>query len=114
VKLTGEVSRGHRPAGSFDGGDQPGGPSGHDPDAGGLAGVSTLACWSTSQRGAPHCHPTGALPCSGRGGSIKPPRRITPWLGLSALFLSFGGLAGLWAYVSQLAPSYGVTPPCCR
>lgn len=43
------------------------------------------------------------------GGSIRAPRNLTPWLGLLALFISFSGLAALWAFVSQLAPTFGVT-----
>lgn len=44
------------------------------------------------------------------GGTVRPPRNWTPWIGLSALFVSFSGLAALWAFASQLAPSFGVTP----
>ncbi|MFT3722919.1 MAG: cytochrome P450 [Hyphomonadaceae bacterium] len=32
-----------------------------------------------------------------------------PWLGLGALFVSFSGVAALWAFVSQLAPTFGVS-----
>lgn len=42
------------------------------------------------------------------GGSGSAPHHITPWLGLAALFVSFSGLSALWAYVSQLAPTFGV------
>ena len=42
------------------------------------------------------------------GGSVRAPRNLTPWLGLAALFVSFSGLAALWAFVSQLAPTFGV------
>ena len=31
-----------------------------------------------------------------------------PWLGLAALFVSFGGLSALWAFLAQVAPSFGV------
>jgi MFS family permease len=34
-----------------------------------------------------------------------------PWLGLGALFVSFGGLAALWAFLGQVAPSFGVDAP---
>ncbi|MBV9044816.1 MAG: cytochrome P450 [Alphaproteobacteria bacterium] len=31
-----------------------------------------------------------------------------PWLGLGAMFTSFAGLAALWAFLTQIAPSFGV------
>jgi cytochrome P450/predicted MFS family arabinose efflux permease len=31
-----------------------------------------------------------------------------PWLGLGALLVSFGGLSALWAFLAQVAPSFGV------
>jgi hypothetical protein len=37
-------------------------------------------------------------------------RDWAPWLGLSALFISFGGLSALWAFVSQLAPASASAP----
>lgn len=42
------------------------------------------------------------------GGSVRAPRNVTAWIGLSALFISFSGLAALWAFVFQLAPTFGV------
>lgn len=75
----------------------------------GLAGVSTLAGLVNFPARRAMLPPDRRFAMQRvAGGSVKPPRRITPWLGLSALFLSFAGLASLWAYVSQLAPSYGV------
>jgi MFS family permease len=35
-------------------------------------------------------------------------RNWTPWLGLGALLVSFGGLAALWAFLTQIASSFGV------
>ncbi|HTP78163.1 MAG TPA: cytochrome P450 [Rhizomicrobium sp.] len=35
-------------------------------------------------------------------------RNWAPWLGLGAMFVSFGGLAALWAFLTQIAPSFGV------
>jgi cytochrome P450/predicted MFS family arabinose efflux permease len=35
-------------------------------------------------------------------------REGAPWLGLAALFISFGGLSALWAFLAQIAPSFGV------
>jgi predicted MFS family arabinose efflux permease len=42
---------------------------------------------------------------------IEPPllRNWAPWLGLGAMFVSFGGLAALWAFLTQIAPSFGVS-----
>lgn len=46
-----------------------------------------------------------------RGGGASPLLRDwTPLLGLGALFVSFSGVAALWAFVSQLAPTFGVNP----
>ncbi|HEX4196669.1 MAG TPA: MFS transporter [Caulobacteraceae bacterium] len=42
------------------------------------------------------------------GGGAPLLRDWAPWLGLSALFVSFAGLSALWAFVSQMAPSFGV------
>ena len=36
------------------------------------------------------------------------PINWTPWLGLCALLLSFGGLSALWAFLTQIASSFGV------
>ncbi|MEO1964666.1 MFS transporter [Hyphomonas sp.] len=45
-----------------------------------------------------------------RDGETSPILRDwAPWLGLSALFVSFAGVAALWAFVSQLAPTFGVS-----
>jgi cytochrome P450/predicted MFS family arabinose efflux permease len=41
------------------------------------------------------------------GGAV-PIRNWTPWLGLGAMFVSFGGLSALWAFLTQIAPSFGV------
>ncbi len=35
-------------------------------------------------------------------------RNWAPWLGLGGMFISFGGLAALWAFLTQIAPSFGV------
>jgi cytochrome P450/predicted MFS family arabinose efflux permease len=35
-------------------------------------------------------------------------RNWAPWLGLGGMFVSFGGLAALWAFLTQIAPSFGV------
>jgi cytochrome P450/predicted MFS family arabinose efflux permease len=42
------------------------------------------------------------------GTELSPIRNWAPWLGLGALFVSFGGLAALWAFLTQIAPSFGV------
>jgi cytochrome P450/MFS family permease len=41
-------------------------------------------------------------------GGVVPVRNWTPWLGLGALLVSFGGLAALWAFLTQIASSFGV------
>jgi cytochrome P450/predicted MFS family arabinose efflux permease len=43
------------------------------------------------------------------GGPLPVLRDWAPWLGLAALFVSFAGLSALWAFVSQLAPTFGVS-----
>jgi len=43
------------------------------------------------------------------GGTAPLLRDWAPWLGLSALFVSFAGLSALWAFISQLAPTFGVS-----
>ncbi len=43
------------------------------------------------------------------GGSAPILRDWGPWLGVLALFVSFAGLSALWAFVSQLAPTFGVS-----
>ncbi|HET9161173.1 MAG TPA: MFS transporter [Caulobacteraceae bacterium] len=43
------------------------------------------------------------------GGRAPVLRDWEPWLGLSALFISFAGLSALWAFFSQLAPTFGVS-----
>ncbi|HWA62016.1 MAG TPA: MFS transporter [Caulobacteraceae bacterium] len=35
-------------------------------------------------------------------------RDCAPWLGLSGLFVSFTGMAALWAFLARLAPTFGV------
>ena len=42
------------------------------------------------------------------GTDLSVMRNWTPWLGLGAMFVSFGGLAALWAFLAQIAPSFGV------
>jgi cytochrome P450/MFS family permease len=41
-------------------------------------------------------------------GGIVPVRNWTPWLGLGALLVSFGAFAALWAFLTQIASSFGV------
>ena len=41
-------------------------------------------------------------------GGATPLRNWTPWLGLGALLVSFGGLSALWAFLTQIASSFGV------
>ena len=41
-------------------------------------------------------------------GGAKPTRNWTPWIGLGALLVSFSGFAALWAFLTQIAPSFGV------
>jgi cytochrome P450/predicted MFS family arabinose efflux permease len=43
------------------------------------------------------------------GGAAPLLRDWVPWLGLAALFVSFAGLSALWAFVSEIAPTFGVT-----
>jgi predicted MFS family arabinose efflux permease len=45
------------------------------------------------------------------GGSPPFLRDWAPWLGLTALFVSFAGLSALWAFVSQIAPTFGISGP---
>jgi cytochrome P450/predicted MFS family arabinose efflux permease len=42
------------------------------------------------------------------GTDLSVMRNWAPWLGLGAMFVSFGGLAALWAFLTQIAPSFGV------
>ncbi|MBL6940417.1 MAG: cytochrome P450 [Alphaproteobacteria bacterium] len=42
------------------------------------------------------------------GTDLSMMRDWAPWLGLGAMFVSFGGLAALWAFLTQIAPSFGV------
>ena len=35
-------------------------------------------------------------------------RDWAPWSGLAGLFVSFAGLSALWAFVTQIAPTFGV------
>jgi cytochrome P450/predicted MFS family arabinose efflux permease len=41
------------------------------------------------------------------GGTVSP-TNWTPWIGLSALLVSFGGFAAMWAFLTQIASSFGV------
>jgi MFS family permease len=36
-------------------------------------------------------------------------RDWAPWSGLAGLFVSFAGLSALWAFLTQLAPTFGVS-----
>jgi cytochrome P450/predicted MFS family arabinose efflux permease len=46
-----------------------------------------------------------------RGGSALASllRDWAPWSGLTALLISFAGFAALWAYLDQIAPSFGIS-----
>jgi predicted MFS family arabinose efflux permease len=44
-----------------------------------------------------------------RGGVAALLRDWAPWTGLAGLFVSFAGLSALWAFVTQLAPTFGVS-----
>ncbi len=77
----------------------------------GLAGAAALAGLVGFPKGRAIVPPEKRFAMRTReGGAARAPRHITPWLGLAALFVSFSGLAALWAFVSQVAPTYGVDP----
>jgi cytochrome P450/predicted MFS family arabinose efflux permease len=44
-----------------------------------------------------------------RGGLAAVLRDWAPWSGLAGLFVSFAGLSALWAFLTQLAPTFGVS-----
>jgi cytochrome P450/predicted MFS family arabinose efflux permease len=44
-----------------------------------------------------------------RGGVAAILRDWAPWSGLVGLFVSFAGLSALWAFLTQLAPTFGVS-----
>ncbi len=44
-----------------------------------------------------------------RGGLAAMARDWAPWTGLAGLFLSFAGLSALWAFLTELAPTFGVS-----
>ena len=44
-------------------------------------------------------------------GGTSAPQNWTPWIGLGALLISFGGFAALWAFLTQIASSFGVDNP---
>jgi MFS family permease len=44
-------------------------------------------------------------------GGTAAPQNWTPWIGLGALLVSFGGFAALWAFLTQIASSFGVDHP---
>src|SRR5579862_8409444 len=44
-----------------------------------------------------------------RGGVAALRRDWAPWTGLAGLFVSFAGLSALWAFLTQLAPTFGVS-----
>ena len=44
-----------------------------------------------------------------RRGAAAMLRDWAPWSGLAGLFVSFAGLSALWAFLTQLAPSFGVS-----
>jgi cytochrome P450/MFS family permease len=43
-----------------------------------------------------------------RTAGVAPKRNWMPWLGLGALLVSFSGLSALWAFFTQIGPSFGV------
>jgi len=45
----------------------------------------------------------------GRGGAAAVRRDWPAWSGLAGLFVSFAGLSALWAFLTQLAPTFGVS-----
>jgi cytochrome P450/predicted MFS family arabinose efflux permease len=44
-----------------------------------------------------------------RRGAAAMLRDWAPWAGLAGLFVSFAGLSALWAFLTQLAPTFGVS-----
>jgi cytochrome P450/predicted MFS family arabinose efflux permease len=54
--------------------------------------------------------PAERFAMKGRQGGFSALRRDwAPWSGLAGLFVSFAGLSALWAFVTQLAPSFGIS-----
>ncbi|HLK24759.1 MAG TPA: cytochrome P450 [Caulobacteraceae bacterium] len=54
--------------------------------------------------------PAERFAMKGRRSGVAAMRRDwAPWTGLVGLFVSFAGLSALWAFITQLAPSFGVS-----
>ncbi|HRD44868.1 MAG TPA: MFS transporter [Caulobacter sp.] len=76
-----------------------------------LVGVVSLAGLRGIPSGRTLVPPEKRFMMKRRAGSPAPVLKDwEPWLGLAALFVSFAGLSALWAFVSQIAPTFGVSP----
>ena len=77
----------------------------------GMVGVATLSGLRGMPTGRALTPPERRFAMQRLAGGRSPVLRDwAPWLGLSALFVAFAGLAALWAFISELAPTFGVSP----
>jgi predicted MFS family arabinose efflux permease len=75
-----------------------------------LVGVTALCGLSGLPSGRALVPPEKRFMMKRRAGAAPPLfHNWAPWLGLAALFVSFAGLSSLWAFISQLAPTFGVS-----
>ncbi|HEV2366177.1 MAG TPA: cytochrome P450 [Caulobacteraceae bacterium] len=75
-----------------------------------IVGVVALAALAAFPAGRALTPPAERFAMKGRrGGLAAMLRDWAPWSGLVGLFVSFAGLSALWAFLTQLAPTFGVS-----
>jgi cytochrome P450/MFS family permease len=73
----------------------------------GVAALAGLAAFPARRALTP---PAERFAMKGRRGGVRAMLRDwAPWSGLAGLFVSFAGLSALWAFLTQLAPTFGVS-----
>jgi predicted MFS family arabinose efflux permease len=75
-----------------------------------LVGAVSLAGLPGMPAGRARTPPEKRFAMTSRAGAAPSVLRDwAPWLGVAALFVSFAGMSALWAFISQLAPGFGIS-----